>query len=502
MRIAFYHLTHRQWDGSTPDREPLGGTQTAIAGLSRALAGLGHEVTVFGTPARPGPVDGVLYLPAALMTGYLRQHPVDVMVSTGNTELLHAGLTGPLHLFWAHNDYCHFVQGQAADRHAAFAALLAQRVDKVVAVSAWHAELLRRTFHLPRDHVWASRNGVDSAALPRRAPGFPPPRLIYTSVPDRGLDDLLRWLPAIRERVPEVELVILSGFGIWQMPEAWTRAHEAPIRALADQPGVRWLDPVGKTVLYRLLADSRLMTYPCHASAGGNSLAETSCLAAIEAQAMGVPVVTSGIGAMPETVRHGETGWVIGGTTGDPGFDRQYVDAVVALLRDDRQWAQLSQGATRRMQEHHDWRRIAIEWVMAIQHWRRAPATRLAQPPFPSRFAPPRLSVLIPIRQQAAALEDCLESLCRQTFQPFEVLVCDNGSTDGAQAVALSFVDRLNLQYFWQPDQGDGQDAAPLGLKEARGDRLVRLDPPTAVAPTFLDDHDRQAPAGDAGIPG
>ena len=48
--------------------------------------------------------------------------------------------------------------------------------------------------------------------------------------------------------------------------------------------------------------------------------------------------------------------------------------------------------------------------------------------------AAPRLSVVIPHWNGRHHLDDCLNALRRQTFNDHEVIVADNGSTDGSQA--------------------------------------------------------------------
>lgn len=490
MRIAFYHKVSRQWDGHTPETEPLGGTQTAIIGLSRALVALGHEVAIFGTPARPGVFDGVAYQPASVLPTYLARNPVDALVSTVNLDLFKLGIKAPLHLFWCHNDYRPFIEGQTPPYHAFNAEMLGCRADKVIAVSEWHAELLRQVFQLPHDHVWATRNGIEPGRLPPRQPGTPGPTLIYTSVPDRGLDRLLQWFPRIRAAVPDAELLVLSSFRTWGIYEDVVEDLEAPYRELGDQPGVRWIGAVSKPEMLAHLGRSRLLVHPCHDAPGTNFLAETSCLAAIEAQAMGVPVVASETGALPETVRHDQGGRIIAGKADSPGFDERFVDAVVALLRDDERWQALSDGAKARMWETYDWQRVAGEWVEAIAAWRQAPPTRLPARPFAPRFPAATVSVIIPTYNRAENLRHCLDSLCTQHYPAFEVLVCDDGSTDGTRDLALSYTDRLNLQYLWQPHVGFRAGAARnMGLIHARGTYAVLLDSDLVVPPTFLEAH-------------
>ncbi|WP_409240412.1 CDP-glycerol glycerophosphotransferase family protein [Streptomyces sp. PA5.6] len=51
----------------------------------------------------------------------------------------------------------------------------------------------------------------------------------------------------------------------------------------------------------------------------------------------------------------------------------------------------------------------------------------------------PRLSVVVPVYNVELYLDECLESLAAQTFQDFEVIMVDDGSTDGSAAIAEAF---------------------------------------------------------------
>ncbi|MFK4071083.1 CDP-glycerol glycerophosphotransferase family protein [Streptomyces sp. NPDC029674] len=51
----------------------------------------------------------------------------------------------------------------------------------------------------------------------------------------------------------------------------------------------------------------------------------------------------------------------------------------------------------------------------------------------------PRLSVVVPVYNVELYLDECLESLAAQTFTDFEVIMVDDGSTDGSAAIAEAF---------------------------------------------------------------
>ncbi len=97
----------------------------------------------------------------------------------------------------------------------------------------------------------------------------------------------------------------------------------------------------------------------------------------------------------------------------------------------------------------------------------------------------PRCSVILVNWNGRPYLETCLEALRRQSFQDFETLLVDNGSTDGSpEWVAAHYPDvRLLVQ-----SQNLGFAAGNnVGLAAARGEYLVLLNNDTEAEPTFLE---------------
>lgn len=105
------------------------------------------------------------------------------------------------------------------------------------------------------------------------------------------------------------------------------------------------------------------------------------------------------------------------------------------------------------------------------------------------RPAPGLVSVVIPVLNAAATLPRQLEALSRQTYrEPWEVVVADNGSTDGTQDIARSFSDRLpRLTVVQAADQKGANHARNRGCDVARGDLIAFCDGDDAVTEEWLE---------------
>lgn len=85
----------------------------------------------------------------------------------------------------------------------------------------------------------------------------------------------------------------------------------------------------------------------------------------------------------------------------------------------------------------------------------------------------PRVSVIIPVYNGDRFLAEAIDSVLRQTYQNYEAIVADDGSTDGTPQVLEAYKDKI--RYFYQENQGSAA-ARNLGIKEAKGELIAFLD--------------------------
>ncbi|OGW85168.1 MAG: hypothetical protein A3C35_07185 [Omnitrophica bacterium RIFCSPHIGHO2_02_FULL_46_11] len=98
---------------------------------------------------------------------------------------------------------------------------------------------------------------------------------------------------------------------------------------------------------------------------------------------------------------------------------------------------------------------------------------------------PPKVSVLIPAYNMASYLSEAIESVFRQTFKDFELIVIDDGSTDNTREIVSRFKNH-RIDYYYQDNQGRAA-ARNTGLHLAKGQYVAFLDADDVWNPDRLD---------------
>ncbi len=95
-------------------------------------------------------------------------------------------------------------------------------------------------------------------------------------------------------------------------------------------------------------------------------------------------------------------------------------------------------------------------------------------------------SIIIPVYNRPQEVDELLESLCRQTFKDFEVVVVEDGSTEKCDTVCQSYADRLPVNYFFKSNSGPGP-SRNYGAERSQGDYLIILDSDVIVPDNHLE---------------
>lgn len=88
---------------------------------------------------------------------------------------------------------------------------------------------------------------------------------------------------------------------------------------------------------------------------------------------------------------------------------------------------------------------------------------------------PPLISIITPTFNRANYLVETITSVLQQTYDRFELLIIDNGSTDDTRKVVHSFQDP-RIRYFYQENSGSPVSPRNRGFREASGEIICFLD--------------------------
>lgn len=99
----------------------------------------------------------------------------------------------------------------------------------------------------------------------------------------------------------------------------------------------------------------------------------------------------------------------------------------------------------------------------------------------------PCVSVIIPTYNRAALVEGAVQSVLVQSFEDFEILLIDDGSTDETPSVVLELGKKDSRVRTFQQENAGVSSARNLGIAEARGEWVAFLDSDDAWEPEKLE---------------
>lgn len=100
----------------------------------------------------------------------------------------------------------------------------------------------------------------------------------------------------------------------------------------------------------------------------------------------------------------------------------------------------------------------------------------------------PRVSIIVPCYNSERFLGRALDSIVAQTYSDWEIVIVDDGSTDGTARIGRSYVERLGdrCQFFQQANAGSSA-ARNLGIEASRGELVAFLDSDDEFLPYKLE---------------
>ena len=283
-------------------RVGVGGAELALMTMAEAWTKAGHEVVLFNDPRRG---QGSSPFEQRDVESFQAGEKRDFLIIFRSPNAKVYRVESPK-IWWSCDQYT------VGDfRH------FAQFAQKIVTISPFHT-----------DHFKAAYGIEDAISidLPVRSWEYEsiekvPNRLIFTSVPHRGLEIALKNFPRIKSEVPDASLVVTSDYRLW--------GQTSPLNAEFVQQamsieGVQFLGGVPRARLVKEQLKAQIHFYPC-------TYDELFCIAVAESQIAGTLPITSDRGALVTT----NMGVLIAGNPADQRCQDVFVETVVKYLLSD-----------------------------------------------------------------------------------------------------------------------------------------------------------------------
>jgi glycosyltransferase involved in cell wall biosynthesis len=217
-------------------------------------------------------------------TNFKEYDNINLLISTPNQDKVRYTKKNVL---WQHLNYAD--ESLAPMKDPAFM----KAINATVYVSHWQLEKFRYLFQVPLNNAHVIRNAIEPIEFkPKSKDGKL--KLIYTSTPFRGLSILLDSFQMLDR--DDIELEVYSSTAIYS--SGYQAAYGDLYKDLFDRAksmkNVNYHGYAENKDIHKALQEAHILAYP-------SIFEETACLAMIEAGAAGCSLVTTDLGALPET---------------------------------------------------------------------------------------------------------------------------------------------------------------------------------------------------------
>lgn len=323
------HLIDLYGDGG---RIGVGGAESALHTMCEAWHMAGHSVRLYNNPTHS---NGSPY----------PQYPIDTFIPSEDRDILivfrspnkRISNAKGKRIWWSCDQY---TVGDFAQ--------FSKKVDRIVTISPFHAQYFRDTYGIENTATIDLPVRIqDYANSPEAAGEKIPNRMIFCSIPDRGLKVLAQAYPIIKQAVPDASLVITSDYRLWGLPSPNNEQH---LRRFIGMDGVKFLGALPRRQMVDEQMKAQVQAYPCIYN-------ELFAIAVAECQVAGAYPITPNIGALGTT----NMGTLLGGDATNPHWVKSFADEVINTLK-NKDLPEMQMEVQRKAVERFSLERIMKEW--------------------------------------------------------------------------------------------------------------------------------------------
>lgn len=469
LKVAIIDTIGLTYDGNTLTKRGLGGSESAVILMSKELASLGFEVTVYNncidSEASPGMYDGVEYIDHEQEDKFKDYH--DVVISSRSVYPFFAGSIYKFinntkrKILWMHDTFC---QG---DEH--IEPMLVQGIiDEIFTLSDWHTVYTltnnhgqRRMFEVLKHKNFLTRNGavkyIDEVDVSKKDPNH----FVFNASVTKGLKPLLQLIwPDVKRLIPDAHLTVIGGFYRFR-DDAEPDEQEKDLVNFAqdkhyEKLGITFTGVIKQSEIAQILSNATFTIYPA-------DFPETFGISSLESLLYKTPLITCRFGALEETAID-----LACYKIDYPAVPNSLFPHINPIDQADKfikmtysayhtpYLLQQKQNYCDVINDIHSWRSIALQWkqhlymrlglFLPAEEFRLADrinkkVTRVFNRKFTNEVdrrcyqnygTQKKITVITPFYNAEDYIEKCILSVVTQDYDNYKLVLIDDASTDGS----------------------------------------------------------------------
>ena len=486
ISVAIIDIIGLTYDGATLEKRGLGGSESAVILMSKELASLGFDVTVFNNcidkESAPGVYNGVKYIDHTELD-VKNDYKFDVVISSRTV-----GPFLPQHLYqhfqdlnpqrysiikqnaklkvvWMHDTFCrgdHLLEDLVVNGD----------IDELFTLSDFHTSYIttcnhgnRRNFEVLKNKIFMTRNGIvqykDEVDISAKDPHL----YVYNASVTKGMLPLVNKIwPRIKAQIPEAKLKVIGGYYRFRENAAPDEQEKTWRQMVADPKyatwGIEFTGVIKQSEIAEILSKSSFMLFP-------GAFPETFGISTLESLAYNTPLITTRFGALEETAVEQACyliDYAIEPNSLFPNInaEAQETKFVQQVLKAnaDRYLHQQKMYFCNIVKGISTWDTVAIQWkqhiykklgaYLPVSDYRKvSDINSRVKKVFGRRFgnyednyiprkAEQRILVITPVYNASKYIEQCIESVKCQDYDNWVMVVVDDCSTDDTYTKAIS----------------------------------------------------------------
>ena len=496
MKIAIIDIIGIPFDGTTVDKQGLGGSESAVTLMARELAELEFDVTIFNNcnidHAKAGVYDNVTYRP---LTDLAEDHIFDIVISSrtvipftdpNDYQKLGDHRAWPfkdmnlydrilskakMRVLWMHDTFC---LGDLLIEELANA----NRITDIFTLSDFHLTYVancdhgkKRNFEVLKRKLFITRNGAKNYNPEVNIQAKDPNLFVYNASVTKGMVPLVEQIwPRIKHQLPQAKLKIIGGYYRFSSGDA-PDEQEKKWRQLADDvnnpaKGIEFTGIIPQYEIAKILSESNFMIYPA-------AFPETYGISTLESLMYNTPVITCRFGALEEIALDGacyliDYAIVPNGlfpTINSQAQVEHFVNATLAAYH-NKYLHQQKQYYCNIIKDIAGWDSVALQWkqhffkktgnylsaeeyreASKINHkvnkiWKRRFHNEIELESYKSNVEQ-EFVIISPFYNCAHYIEKCINSVATQDYNNYRHILIDDCSTDNSSEVIEYVISKL-----------------------------------------------------------